>query len=129
MANSDDEAKHLAPKLRMDVETLQGMPQGTFGTFVRDLTSQGLQLRVPKVDLGALPKMTEQELTAVREQMRSAFSADPVEHTREPEGTASTLPVAAASLQEEATATPRKEQPTGHKPASSNDAGEPSDRW
>src|ERR1700722_18171951 len=40
MANSDDEAKYLADKLRMDTDVLQSLPRGTFGTFVRDLTPQ-----------------------------------------------------------------------------------------
>ena len=38
MANSDDEAKYLHRKLRMNAETLRSLPRGTFGTFVRDLT-------------------------------------------------------------------------------------------
>ena len=34
MANSDDEAKFLADKLRMSVDTLRSLPRGTFGAFV-----------------------------------------------------------------------------------------------
>lgn len=75
MANSDDEAKYLAPKLRMDVETLQSLPQGTFGTFVRDLTPRGIQLRISKTDLGLLPKMTTEELATIRDRMRTEFSS------------------------------------------------------
>ena len=37
MANSDDEAKYLADKLRMPADTLRSLPRGTFATFVRDL--------------------------------------------------------------------------------------------
>ncbi len=50
MANSDDEAKYLSTRLRMTTEALQALPRGTFGTFVRDFTPQGIQLKVAKVD-------------------------------------------------------------------------------
>ena len=56
MANSDDEAKYLSAKLRMDAETLQSLPRGTFGTFVRDLTPKGIQLKVPKSDIDSCRK-------------------------------------------------------------------------
>ena len=65
MANSDDEAKYLAPKLRMETDVLQSLPRGTFGTFVRDLTPQGIELKVSKVDLDALPKMSADEMRAI----------------------------------------------------------------
>ena len=48
MANSDDEAKYLSDKLRMDAETLHSLPRGTFGTFVRDLTPVGHSAQVPR---------------------------------------------------------------------------------
>jgi hypothetical protein len=77
MANSDDEAKYLSTKLRMDAETLQSLPRGTFGTFIRDLTPVGVQLTISKVDLDALPKMTAEDLQSVRERMRMNFSTPP----------------------------------------------------
>jgi hypothetical protein len=54
--DSDDEAKYLAPKLRMDTDELQALPRGTFGTFVRDLTPRGIKLQVSKIELDELPK-------------------------------------------------------------------------
>jgi hypothetical protein len=75
MANSDDEAKYLAPKLRMDVETLQSLPRGTFGTFVRDLTPTGVKINVTKIDLDSLPKLSEQELSDIRARMKTDFSS------------------------------------------------------
>jgi hypothetical protein len=77
MANSDDEARFLADKLRMSPDTLRSLPRGTFATFVRDLTPTGIQLKITKTDLDALPKMTDHELTAIRERMRTAFSSTP----------------------------------------------------
>lgn len=73
MANSDDEAKYLSDKLRMDVDTLRSLPAGTFGTFVRDVTAKGVALRVPHVSLASLPRMSPEEQVAVRAQMRASY--------------------------------------------------------
>jgi hypothetical protein len=110
MANSDDEAKYLSPKLRMDTEVLQALPRGTFGTFVRDLTSQGIQLKVAKSDLGTMPQMTAEERSAIRERMRSAFSS-PVPPP----------PQSPAPPSEQASSTPAIDK--------ADDPGEPSDTW
>jgi hypothetical protein len=75
MANSDDEAKYLADKLRMEVDEIRALPRGTFGTFVRDMTSKGVVLKVPCVDLNAMPKMIGAEQTALREKMRDLYSS------------------------------------------------------
>jgi hypothetical protein len=83
MANSDDEAKYLADKLRMPADTLRSLPLGTFGTFVRDLTPVGIQLKVSKLDMDALPKMTDDEMAAIRARMRTAFSSAPPENKPE----------------------------------------------
>jgi hypothetical protein len=77
MANSDDEAKYLSAKLRMDAKVLQSLPRGTFATFVRDLTPTGIQLKIEKIDLDSLPQMTDQELGEIRDRMRTDFSAPP----------------------------------------------------
>ena len=119
MANSDDEAKYLAPKLRMDVETLQGLPRGTFGTFVRDLTPQGIQLQVSKIDLTTLPQMTDEELAAVRERMRAAFSSTIT-------ATQSTLEE--STHEESGEPPPPSNIPPQVQPAQ-NDPGEPASDW
>jgi hypothetical protein len=114
MANSDDEAKFLSSKLRMDAEVLQSLPRGTFGTFVRDLTPRGIQLQVAKTDLDALPKLTDAELTAIRERMRTDFSS-----TASP---SKTEPPAATPL-----APPAPEQQA--EPTAEDDPGEPATDW
>lgn len=73
MANSDDEAKYLSPKLRCEPEFLYSLPRGTFATFVRDLTPQAVALDIPYVDLNKLPKMTDNEQRAIRERMRKQY--------------------------------------------------------
>jgi hypothetical protein len=114
MANSDDEAKYLSDKLRMSADALRSLPQGTFGTFVRDLTPHGIQLHVSKTDLDALPKMTDEELTAIRERMRTAFSSPPPASKMEEPTAPSISPAAAAPPVQ---------------PAEDSDAGEPAADW
>jgi hypothetical protein len=77
MANSDDEADYLSKKLRMETDMLRSLPRGTFATFVRDLTQSGLALKVPYVDLSALPKMSVAEQAAIRDRTRAQFSFTP----------------------------------------------------
>ncbi len=76
-ANSDDEAKFLANKLRTTADFLYSLPRGTFAAFVRDLTPRALALEVPYVDLSELPQMTAAEQRAIRERMRQEFSVTP----------------------------------------------------
>lgn len=76
-ANSDDEAKYLADKLRATPEFLRSLPRGTFAAFVRDLTPSALALIVPYQDMSKLPKMTLAEQRAIRDRMRAQFSFFP----------------------------------------------------
>ncbi len=76
-ANSDDEAKFLADKLRTTTEFLYSLPRGTFAAFVRDLTPHALALKVPYTDLSVLPQMTAPEQRAIRDRMREQFSFTP----------------------------------------------------
>jgi hypothetical protein len=124
MANSDDEAKYLSSKLRMPAEVLQSLPRGTFGAFVRDLTPQGIQLKVSKVDFDALPKMADADFDAIRARMKTDF--------------ASTPPSASDTLQPAAPAAPQPAIKAAASPQSdtddadttgTDDPGEPSDKW
>ena len=73
-ANSDDEAKYLADKLRTTPEFLRSLRRGTFAAFVRDLTPQALALNIPYHDLSKLPQMTSAEQRVIRDRMRAQFS-------------------------------------------------------
>jgi hypothetical protein len=84
MANSDDEAKYLSDKLRLDADVLRSLPKGTFATFVRDLTSSGILLKIPYTDFGKLPKMSVTDWTAVMDRMRAQFSHSPQSQTAKP---------------------------------------------
>jgi len=111
MANSDDEAKFLSDKLRMPAEVLRSLPRGTFATFVRDLTPVGVQLSVEKLDLDALPKVSDEELRGIRDRMRTEFSSPPP--------SASTPSFAA----------PVQSAPAPSIPDKTIDPGEPADVW
>jgi hypothetical protein len=124
MANSDDEAKYLSSKLRMDTEVLQALPRGTFGTFVRDLTPRGIQLAVSKVDFHSLPNMTAAEMSAIRDRMKKDFSASP---RTEPPGAAS--PAAATAPTESLPTTGQALESAAPDPAAPHDPGEPAHRW
>ncbi len=68
-------------KLRMDTGVSPSTgPRGTFGTYVRDLTPQGIQLKVSKVDFDALPKMTDAEFDAIRARMKTDFASNTPPH-------------------------------------------------
>ena len=77
MANSDDEAKYLADKLRTTTDFMRSLPRGTFATFVRDLTPTALALKIPYTDFSTLPRMTAAEQQAIRQRMRTQFSFTP----------------------------------------------------
>lgn len=126
MANSDDEAKYLAPKLRMDADELQTLPRGTFGTFVRDLTPRGIKLEVSKIELDDLPHMSGAEFQAIRQRMRQDFSPMPV--TDQPGTT--TRPENRPREPDPVVATSAPSEPLPTKKANdTGDPGEPSDQW
>jgi hypothetical protein len=124
MANSDDEAKYLSPKLRMDAEVLQSLPRGTFGAFVRDLTPQGIQLKVSKVDFDALPKMTDAEFGAIHARMKTDFASTP------PSTSDTSRPSAPAAQRQTTKAAPPSPPPTSDAATpGAPDPGEPADNW
>jgi hypothetical protein len=97
MANSDDEAKYLSDKLRMNVDELRSLPKGTFATYMRDLTLTGVALKVPFVELSKLPRMTAEQQTAIRERMRTEYGFAPQQSRPSPghSQTGSTEPLSA----------------------------------
>jgi hypothetical protein len=121
MANSDDEAKYLSDKLRMDADELRSLPRGTFATFVRDLTPKGLRLRIDKRDLNSFPKMTAAEWRAVKDRMHAQFS-----HTPQPDAAGRYLPPPP-----EVSIRTRKGSaiPSRRAPEHPGDPGEPAPKW
>lgn len=76
-ANSDDEAKYLAPKLRCEPEFLYSLPRGTFAAFVRDLTPNAIALKVPYRNIEDLPRMSGDQQVAIRQRMRDDYGVVP----------------------------------------------------
>jgi TraM recognition site of TraD and TraG len=132
MANSDDEAKYLADKLRTSTDFMRSLPRGTFATFVRDLTPRALALKIPYTDLSTLPRMSAAEQQAIREQMRTQFSFTPQKpHAASPQASPAPPPAfAAAKITKAAPASPPKttsEPAATAKPYTKQQTGAPTD--
>jgi hypothetical protein len=70
-ANSDDEARWLAPRLRTTESFLQSLKVGTFAAYVRDMTPHALALTVTPVTFGE--KLTADEESKLKERMRAEY--------------------------------------------------------
>jgi hypothetical protein len=73
LANSDEDAKALAPKLRTNEESLRGIPRGHFMLFMRDITPRPLEVSVPNAPVSDWPKMAAEEMRTVRALMRERY--------------------------------------------------------
>jgi hypothetical protein len=115
-ANSDDEARNLAPRLRTTVDFLQSLNRGEFAAYVRDMTKQAISIAVTPVDFDSVEKLSSAARGAMTERMRARYGVPP----------AQPLPVATArpSITEQAIA---KMPPKPKKQSTpKRDAGEPS---
>jgi hypothetical protein len=91
MANSDDDARQLAPKLRTTPEMLQSLNRGEFATFVRDTTPTAVVLKIEKIDFSQFEQLSLSELQAHREKMRQQWGVtspklpeEPIARSEEP---------------------------------------------
>ena len=91
-ANSDDDAKYLAEKLRTSAEFLRSLGRGRFAAFVRDVTRSAVALDVTRVDFSEYQRMDPAEFEAIRTIMREQYGTS----SREPEpAEAEDVPLAA----------------------------------
>jgi hypothetical protein len=72
-ANSDDEARWLAPRLRTTENFLQTLKVGQFAAYVRDVTPRALALTVTPVDFSAKAKLSASEQVQLRERMQTLY--------------------------------------------------------
>jgi hypothetical protein len=72
-ANSDEEARFLAPRLRTSPEFLQSFTRGKFAAFVRDVTKQAVAVSVNRVSLADRPGISPEEARNLRERMRQEY--------------------------------------------------------
>jgi hypothetical protein len=84
MANSDDDARSLAPKLRTTPEMLQTLNRGEFATFIRDTTPTAIVLKVGKPDFSKLRLLSPSEVQARREKMREQWGVTAANVPEEP---------------------------------------------
>jgi hypothetical protein len=74
MANSDDDAKQLAPSLRTTPDFLQSLDVGQFALWTRDLKNRpALPLEIPYVDLSRLPALTANDQARLLDRMRNQY--------------------------------------------------------
>jgi hypothetical protein len=130
MANSDDDAKTLAPKLRAAPELIQTLKRGEFAAFIRDMTARAIVLKIRKPDFSQLEQLSPSEIQARREKMRQEWGATapdpqakPAADARERPPVPKTPPVdtAGASERPRATKPPRPDTATKTEAPASGD--------
>lgn len=72
-ANSDEEARFLAPRLRTHPEFLQSLGRGRFAAFVRDMTPEAVAVTVNRVDFQDHRMLSRPEQSALSERMRAEY--------------------------------------------------------
>src|SRR5205823_12417858 len=70
-ANSDEEARYLAPRLRTHPEFLQSLGRGRFAAFVRDMTPEAVAVTANRVDFQDHRMLSRPEQNALSERMRA----------------------------------------------------------
>lgn len=114
-ANSDDEARNLAPRLRTTPEFLQSLNRGQFAAYVRDMTKGAISIEVTPVDFSKVALLSNAEKIGLAEHMRSQYG---VEAKVAPPPAASPISErAAASLPRAASLTPAPKSPPDKPPS------------
>jgi len=72
-ANSDEEARYLAPRLRTSPEFLQRLPVGRFAAYVRDMIGEAIALTVNRVSFDDHALITAAEGRQLQERMRTEY--------------------------------------------------------
>jgi hypothetical protein len=108
-ANSDDEARVLAPKLRTDPEFLYSLKRGHFAAFIRDMTSHAIAFQVSKTDFTEYETLSPADRAALKARMQKDYGvpAHQIEPSARNPATMAHQPVSAP-----ATHQPLKPNPT-----------------
>jgi len=72
-ANSDEEARYLAPRLRTSEGFLQSLGRGRFAAFVRDLTPAAVAVSVNRVEFSEHDTLTPDEQSALAARIREQY--------------------------------------------------------
>jgi hypothetical protein len=130
MANSDDEARTIADKVRTDVTTLRQLPQGTFATYIRGFTRSGaIFLKYPYIDIAKLPKMTPAQHDAIKRRMREQFSFKEADEPPKPVGDSRAAQTVSAQTDQESALQVTGMEHAQHNDPHTGDHAEPADKW
>jgi hypothetical protein len=72
-ANSDEEARYLAPRLRTSPEFLQSLGRGKFAAYVRDMTTEAVAISVNRVDFTDHRAVSAADAQLMVDRMRSEY--------------------------------------------------------
>jgi hypothetical protein len=72
-ANSDEEARYLAPRLRTSPEFLQSLGRGRFAAYVRDVTKEAAAVSVNRADFANHRAISATEARVAQERMRRDY--------------------------------------------------------
>jgi len=73
LANSDEEARYLAPRLRTSPEFLQSLGRGRFAAYVRDVTKEAVAISVNRVDFSDHHAVSAADAQLMVDRMRSEY--------------------------------------------------------
>jgi hypothetical protein len=76
-ANSDEEARFLAPRLRALPDFLQSLKRGQFAAFVRDMTKEAVAISVNRVDFREHAVLSHSERTELAQRVRAQYGPPP----------------------------------------------------
>ncbi len=68
------DARALGGQMAADPQMIQQQPKGTFATYIRGLTERAVPMSFPFFILENLPRATNDEIEAVRQQCRDAYA-------------------------------------------------------
>lgn len=83
MVNVDNDAPALAERMRVPKETLRALKRGQFALYMNDLTPQALTIDVPNKPVSGWDKMSEEELAAIRADMKARYGYTPPDKSPE----------------------------------------------
>lgn len=72
-ANSDEEARFLAPRLRSSQDFLQRLRRGSFAAFVRDLTTEGIAVSVGRIEFNSYQTLSPAQRADLADRMRAEY--------------------------------------------------------
>ena len=114
IANSDEEAPELAPRLRTTPDVLRSLRRGQFALYMRDCTSHPLIIDVANHPVSAWPKMSARDYRRIEDEMRARYDYAP-DRPEEPEPSEASETVASDNYQH---------SPRGHEAEANSDAAQ-----